>query len=353
MQNHDLDPRPLFTRPLCLALAAMALGSASARADVLFNTDIVNTTGSVANDYHVRLVAEEPINIDHTYEAGGDVSFLPGVVEGNGTKDVTINWEGVTVNQGQMVHVGASSGFGNGTPNKMRVAESWWTLGGVKLAALTSGRQASADFDGQAGTGEWLVGRIDLYDSATGFNQIGRQWVEGRGLGISLANLTTDGPIFARLALRAPTLQPVPLAELNPSLGGFGPAGPMQILEPVSPSPYCPGLPNSVQPNGAILEAIGGYGTSTALLRVSGAPNQPGILFSGPNPVQVPFGCGMLCVGGGGLVRYGPFFASGNQVERVIDMSLSQNARLQFWYRDPAFLPNCGNAFNLSNAIGL
>ena len=71
------------------------------------------------------------------------------------------------------------------------------------------------------GTGVgFTVARITLYGSLAG-NPIGWEWVEGSGDFVDITNATTDGPIFASVAtLFSPV--PIPLADLNFSLSGFG-----------------------------------------------------------------------------------------------------------------------------------
>jgi hypothetical protein len=82
-----------------------------------------------------------------------------------------------------------------------------------------------------------------------------------------------------------------------------------------------------------------------------------GIFFYGPDPAEVPFGNGYLCVAGG-LVRL-PLVktdASG-QASRAIDfenmpaggeITAGETRRFQFWFRDPAA---GGSYFDLSDAI--
>jgi hypothetical protein len=212
-------------------------------ADVLFNAHLTNTTGNVADDYHVKMTASQNINITSTFEAGGDVMFPDalggGGVQGNGTTSVTINWTGATVNQNQTAHFGAGSGVGGGTPNGFQITESWWTFGGAKLvpADSASGRLCSANFNGVAGSGDWVVVKIELFDSPTSSTPIGTEWIEGRGTSAHIINWTSDGPIFARWAFNTPSATQIPIADLNPSLTGFGDFGPMVVLEPIEVAP--------------------------------------------------------------------------------------------------------------------
>jgi hypothetical protein len=192
-----------------------------------FNTHFKNTTGSMVNDYHVRLEADEPINISRTWEFGGNVKFQSGKVTGDGTNSVVIDWSGATVNQGQTAHCGVSTS--NYNPS-IRIVESWWTVGGVKfIPNLNDGVQAQADFDGGSG---FTVARIELYDDIFGSNVIGTEWIEGPGNLFSISNKTLDGPVFVSVAtLASPT--EIPIEDLNYSLSGFGPQSVIFELNPV------------------------------------------------------------------------------------------------------------------------
>ena len=116
---------------------------------------------------------------------------------------------------------------------------------------------------------------------------------------------------------------------------------------------YCdPANANSVSAGGAGLSgtSLGGASESFTLTDI---PTQPGILYSGPNQIQLPFGCGDRCVGGAGVIRYGPFFPAATTDTFTIDMSGDTNGNIQYWYRDPANTTACGASFNLSSALGL
>jgi hypothetical protein len=225
---------------ILLVSAVIALGAGEANADVLFNTHFENTTGNVANDYHIKMVADENITIDATFESGGDVVFddalTTGGVQGNGTQSVTINWSGATVNPGQTVHVGAGTGIGGGTPNNLRITESWWTVGLVKMVSDTLRCFASADFNGTAGSGDWVVVQLEIFDDIEGTNLIGRQWIEGRGTSAVITNETYGRSIFARWAFNTPSPDMIPLEDLNEDLGGFGSFGPIVELAPAVPT---------------------------------------------------------------------------------------------------------------------
>ena len=118
------------------------------------------------------------------------------------------------------------------------------------------------------------------------------------------------------------------------------------------PSAYCaPGNANSVSAGGAVLASAGGYGTAGATFNLTAIPNQPGLLYSGPNAISAPFGCGLRCVGGF-TIRGSVINPTGNQALGVpFDMSAATALRIQYWYRDPAFFGTCGRTYNLSNAL--
>jgi len=118
------------------------------------------------------------------------------------------------------------------------------------------------------------------------------------------------------------------------------------------PSSYCsPAGANSVSAGGAVLSSTGGYGTASASFSLTQVPDQPGLLFAGPNEIALPFGCGQRCVGGT-VVRGSVLVPSGNQLTgAVFDMSLPGTVNIQYWYRDPANSGSCGSTFNLSNAL--
>ena len=126
-----------------------------------------------------------------------------------------------------------------------------------------------------------------------------------------------------------------------------------------TPATYCTAAPNSV--GGGALIASGGSTSIDAndlSLQVSGAiPGQPGLFYYGPNAIQVPFGDGFRCVGGG-VLRLAVQQAS---PAGAYSLAVDQNAlppggaieagdtwRFQCWYRDPA---SGGAGFNFSNGL--
>ena len=131
-----------------------------------------------------------------------------------------------------------------------------------------------------------------------------------------------------------------------------------------SPNIYCISAPNSGAQSGGQI----GYWGSTSVsnndltLVASGIPtNQFGIFYYGPNAIQIPFGNGYRCVGGGvyrmnvlqsgatgfyqkDLDFYGapPFGAP--------EVDPGETWCFQCWFRDP---PAGGSTFNLTNAVSV
>lgn len=173
-----------------------------------------------------------------------------------------------------------------------------------------------------------------------------------------------------------------PGAALPPELTGFPGAGGastiasdhrpvlvdlvLPLVPPPCPTPvnYCVAAPNSTG-LGARIRALGvpSIGQNAFELQVEDAvPNQFGLFFYGPNAIQIPFGNGFRCVGGGsvGTFRLLPplladFFGD---AARALDFTLPPASsgpsqihpasiwRFQFWYRDPA-----AGGFNLTDGL--
>lgn len=119
-----------------------------------------------------------------------------------------------------------------------------------------------------------------------------------------------------------------------------------------SPLAYCtPTSGNSVSASGAVLTSAGNFGQSLASFDLSGVPDQPGVLCAGPNPVNVPFGCGRRCIDGA-MLRSSVMVPSGNQLSGALfDMSPPNAVNIQYFYRDPANLAGCGASWSLSNGL--
>jgi hypothetical protein len=128
---------------------------------------------------------------------------------------------------------------------------------------------------------------------------------------------------------------------------------------------YCVGSVNSTG-QGASIGMLGSTSVAANDLILScaqGPPGQVGIFFYGPNQVQVPFGDGFRCVGGGTFRLYPPqqTDAFGDLV-RPLDLTVPPANggpgmiqagdvwNFQFWYRDPAA---GGAGFNFSDGLSV
>jgi len=117
---------------------------------------------------------------------------------------------------------------------------------------------------------------------------------------------------------------------------------------------YCVANPNSTG-FPALISASGSasIADNDVTLRSSPVPNQPFIFFFGPNQIQVPFGNGFLCTGGGLTRILPPGLASGQIAIRAVDLpsvgiTVAGAKNFQCWYRDPA----AGGAFfNTSDGL--
>ena len=125
---------------------------------------------------------------------------------------------------------------------------------------------------------------------------------------------------------------------------------------------YCIGAPNSVGPGSVLFpEGTPSVSLNDFDIRATGCPpGQFGIFFFGPDPIQIPFGNGFRCVGGG-IVRFLPPILVGAAGEALLDLDVTAPPasgaivagslwNFQFWYRDPAA---GGAAFNLSDGLSV
>jgi hypothetical protein len=124
---------------------------------------------------------------------------------------------------------------------------------------------------------------------------------------------------------------------------------------------YCPLTPNSAGPGAALIASGSASVMANNLVFTAGpiAALEPGIVYYGPDPIQVPFGNGNRCVGGavGTIVRVFPFAQADTSgtFTQSIDNTLPAHSQIvpgatlnfQAWFRDPA---GGGAGFNLSDA---
>lgn len=132
------------------------------------------------------------------------------------------------------------------------------------------------------------------------------------------------------------------------------------FLHTLWPAPlrYCQSTPNSTGA-AARIEAHGDPSVSacTLVLRAAPVPDQPGLFYFGPNAIELPFGNGFRCVGGG-VFRLPVASASNNVLEHALDLAsppadlIAPGSlwRFQAWFRDPAA---GGAGFDLSDGLVL
>jgi len=125
---------------------------------------------------------------------------------------------------------------------------------------------------------------------------------------------------------------------------------------------YCVGAPNSVGP-GAVIAVSGSLSVADNDFHLHTAGNpvgQFGLFFFGSTQIQIPFGNGFRCVGGGVFRLLPPQITDAfGEVSRTVDFTSAPAAGLitggstwnfQFWYRDP---DDGGAAFNLSDGVSV
>jgi len=130
-------------------------------------------------------------------------------------------------------------------------------------------------------------------------------------------------------------------------------AGSVHVFGATLGEPHCTATPNS---SGcpASITALGETSVSAndLTLIATPVPDQPFIFFFGPNRIQVPFGNGFLCAGGGLTRILPPGAALGGGALRAVDLPsvglLPGPHSFQCWFRDPA---GGGAAFNTSDAV--
>jgi len=120
--------------------------------------------------------------------------------------------------------------------------------------------------------------------------------------------------------------------------------------------PYCTATPNSTG-EAARITARGSARISLndLTLVAQPVPDEPFVFFLGPNQVELPFGDGLLCVGGGLTRLLPPRVASDYVATRVLDLpslgiTLRVSHNFQCWFRDPAA---GGAMFNTSDGLSI
>ena len=161
------------------------------------------------------------------------------------------------------------------------------------------------------------------------------------------------------------------IMDIDASDPGSGISGSLSVngnivgdFDAPAPAIYCIGAPNSNTSSGGQI----GYWGSTSVsnndltLIATGIPtNQFGIFFYGPNAIQVPFGNGFRCVGGGVFRMNVQHSGATGSYQKDLDffgvppygaaeVDPGETWRFQCWFRDP---PAGGATFNLTNAVSV
>lgn len=145
-----------------------------------------------------------------------------------------------------------------------------------------------------------------------------------------------------------------PQSIVEAGLDGFSVSAVACDSGPSDPVVYCdPGNANSFSPLGASLAHVSGLPGGMMTFDISGVPNTPGILFYGDGQADQPFGCGRRCVIGS-IVRSNVYFPGTNNFQAQLDTtgSTTNPFNIQYWFRDPSNVLQCGFEFNTTNAIG-
>jgi len=123
---------------------------------------------------------------------------------------------------------------------------------------------------------------------------------------------------------------------------------------------FCMSSANSTG-SAAVISASGSESVAAndLVIDVSSVPNEPGIVYYGPNELLgLPFGNGTRCVGGS-VHRLPPMFAAGNTLTYAIDNTNLPSGgdfvaggtwKFQGWFRDPAA---GGAGFDLSDGLSI
>ena len=224
---------------------------------------------------------------------------------------------------------------------------------------------SAGDFDGD-GFPDYLIGADQNSGTAAGYARVYSgfdgsplQTYLGSGddahMGLAVAGL---GDINGNQKVDIAVAQP------GDSVTGLS-AGSVQIYEgqPASCGQitnYCTSLPNSTGGPAFIFHAgsSGIVDNDLILLVMGAAPNQSSLFFYGPNPIQVPFGNGIRCVGGKvyrlPVVTTAPAgtaawaFDNTNPPEPGGLVTPGSTWYFQNWFRDPAA---GGSQHNLSDGL--
>lgn len=213
---------------IALAFALLLLSGSPAEA-TFHNDDFFNTTGNLANDFHIEFVSATAITVgSQCCRSSPTGTFPAATTSGGGTKNVTYDWSGLTVNSTEKIHVG----YNITSSSPIQIKRSFWTLGGFEV--LPHKHSASTNVSG--GGTDYVVARVTLYDDLAGTNVLGHQFVQDLGTTTEVSNGGEAG-FFASSAEISQGPTPIPEVDLNTDNTSLAPAldaveGPIQFFPP-------------------------------------------------------------------------------------------------------------------------
>lgn len=242
------------------------------------------------------------------------------------------------------------------------IGDRAYFVGGEILGPAMSDRVDVYD----ASTGLWSTDSISAARAGVGVVALGNTLICAGGLGtgyvpmavvdildVGTGQWSLGGPLSAaRTDLARATVGGKALFAGGSS--GFGsPHADVDFYEPVG-STECLALSNS-SGCAATIAAIGSasLAANDLVLTTTCVPNQVFLYLHGTTQLQLPFGDGFRCVGGG-VKRIAPAaLAAGGVAQRAVDLptagiTIPGVRRFQCWFRDPAA---GGAGFNTSNAL--
>lgn len=154
---------------------------------------------------------------------------------GGGTPSTTITWYGPTnqpfgIPPGEWTYVSAAIATTD-TPGGYSPS-AYWTVDGAPCGAPPPN---PSPVWGYVNEGNWQVVEMKLWSDAGGTTLVGTQLGQLNGTLLNVINRTQSGPIYVSWATTPLSSTPVPFANLNLSLTGFGPFTPIMTLNPIPP----------------------------------------------------------------------------------------------------------------------
>jgi hypothetical protein len=214
-------------RSLVLFCIAFLYMSGKVGAGLMMNTDFQNTTGTVANDYHIRvqskfamLLNDAGSMLPHNGQPGA--AFPTTTIHNYSPSDVTIDFSGATLQNLEWTHIGLSV-----LGRAPAITESWWTYNGQRIQPSGSlgGVLASAEISGDPS--QWMVLQVKLYTGING-QLIGNMWFQDQGNQFTLSNWNNQN-LYVTTSYKFVST-PYALVDLNEDLGRLGPESGFQVL---------------------------------------------------------------------------------------------------------------------------